>query len=287
MLSVSRRRIGVVLFRGRRPLGGWVAKAGQLLDATVLGRSLEPARAFEVLLEDPGTRFTVVEYPAPLEAERRLAGLGGLWSGEREPEVAEPPAVEVGEEVVAGSLHETPLFAVLMSLGLSRQHLVVEIRSGEVWLGAITLRSSQVLDVKHTSGDRGADALFRLLTAAVADRFRVLRLSDIDPNGFVPLGTLVEMLRSLRTRLAESGPRLVVPGETELREWLMAEPFGPEEDEETTPPGPGATVPDDRRLDALMGRVTSLQQVVVALLVGIVALVLVLLVLGLALVGTL
>ncbi|MEO0604938.1 MAG: hypothetical protein AAF211_26130, partial [Myxococcota bacterium] len=262
MLSVSRRRLGVAFLRGRRPIGGWVVKAGQVLDAVVLGKSLPAKQAFETLKRDPGTRFSVTDYPERLDSEQQVGMLHALWSDT--PDASRPsawPDSSADDELIlAGDLRDSPLFMVLLSLGLSRQHLVVEVLVGDVPLGAIVLRSSQVLDVRHSSGARGMEALFRLLTAAMAERFRVTRRPGAAPDSFVPLGTLDAVLRSLRTRLVQSGPRLVVPGERELLAWLESEPESASVDAESgaidTESAATAPAPVDDRYVAMVARMS-------------------------------
>lgn len=271
MLSVSRRRLGVVLHRGRRPVGGWVVKSGRVLDAAVLGQAMPPAQAFEVLKQDPGTHFVVVEYGGPLEHEREVGSMWGDLPREPTGEIAplilpyEDEAPTRDELVLVGSLRETPLFVVLMSLGLSRQHLDIEVMVGRLRIGTISLRSSQVLRVEHTSGFEQSDAMFRLLTSAIADRFRVVRRVGVDPASYVPLGTLDTVLRDLRTALLESGPRLVVPGEREMRAWLDSQTeavASPDVgmglvDQDDTPTS--ASEGTGNRLDELGRRVSTLQ----------------------------
>ncbi|MBX2802277.1 MAG: DUF4388 domain-containing protein [Myxococcales bacterium] len=246
VLSVSRRRLGVVLRRGRTPIGGWVVKAGQVLDAVVLGKTLPAAQAIGALRADPGTHFMVVEYDRPLSSERLVGGFEELWTG-----AMPAPAESTDEVLVVGDLGDTPLFVILMSLGLSRQHTVIELLVGEVCVGSIEVRSGQLLSATHSSGFQGTDAVFRLLISPVARRFRLLRRVGASLEGAEPIGSLDQVMSELRDALIRVGPRLVVPGESELSAWL-------DEPRRSSAPIPAAP----RDVEELGRRVSTLQMLV-------------------------
>ena len=247
VLSVARRRVGVVMYQGSKPLGGWVFKAGQLLDAVVLGQTAPAAQAFAHLRENHGDRFVVVEYEHALGGETPQGGLDELVRGVPVQAPAPKPMASAAassgpsrqpgaahDVVMEGSLEDAPLFLVLISLGLSRQQLVIEVWVGGLMTGSIIMRSSQVLSAEHVSGASGQEAVFRLLTTAGADRYRVVH-SHQDPDTFTPLGSLPDVLGQLRESLKGSGPRLVIPGETELMAWLESPPASSPQSRRPTP----------------------------------------------------
>lgn len=194
-LSLGRQYIELSVLSGDGArLGQVVIKAGKVLSA--LAQMERGRSAIAALLAAPKhARFEVVHLDGALDPELAKAKPIGSVA-QILLEIAEPPAsaatgAVARAHVMSGLLSEFDLSTLLQTIGVGRQHLLLEIHDEGTILGAIQMKASMLLSVS-AGPDEGLAALARLVAAPKRGQFKVFRIAGsvpVDPIG--PIGPLL------------------------------------------------------------------------------------------------